>query len=269
MVSGQWSVVSRLLRLVNKRLIRRKAITAQTSMRPLPIARRVLLPFAFCLLPFAFPCMAQNSVATPSVATWSFNYKFENKRFYVPIMEIDLAADGSGEVRFQRGESDDVLDHKFKLLPATMARIRQLFEVTRFLDSKDEYQAEKDFSHLGWVTLMARQNGRERKVRFNYTQQPQISELADIFRGIATQEMHLFDIETSEQFQPLDLPRLLDAIENDLRLQRITEPERLLTKLQEVAVNPTQPLIARNHATRMVSDIKKGKFKTTMKNSKR
>ena len=213
--------------------------------------------------------MAQNSVATPSVATWSFNYKFENKRFYVPIMEIDLAADGSGEVRFQRGESDDVLDHKFKLLPATMARIRQLFEVTRFLDSKDEYQAEKDFSHLGWVTLMARQNGRERKVRFNYTQQPQISELADIFRGIATQEMHLFDIETSEQFQPLDLPRLLDAIENDLRLQRITEPERLLTKLQEVAVNPTQPLIARNHATRMVSDIKKGKFKTTMKNSKR
>src|SRR5436853_3751190 len=92
---------------------------------------RVFLPFAFCLLPFAFPCMAQNSVATPSVATWSFNYKFENKRFYVPIMEIDLAADGSGEVQFQRGESDDVLDHKFKLLPATMSRIHQLFEVTR------------------------------------------------------------------------------------------------------------------------------------------
>src|SRR2546423_327801 len=89
-------------------------------------------------------------------------------------------------------------------------------------------------------------------------------DLADIFRGIATQEMPLFDIETSEQFQPLDLPRLLDAIENDLRLQRITEPERLLAKLQEVAGNPTQPLIARNHATRMVNDIKRGKFKTMM-----
>jgi hypothetical protein len=217
------------------------------------------------MIVFALQCEAQNSVATPSVAAWSFNYKFENKRFYVPMMEIDLAADGAGEVRFQRGESDDILDHKFKLLPATMARIRQLLEVTHFLDSSDEYQAEKDFSHLGWVTLLSRQNGRERKVRFNYTQHPQISELADIFRGIATEEMHLFDIETSEQFQPLDLPRLLDAIENDLKLQRITEPERLLAKLQEVAGNPTQPLIARNHATRMVSDIKKGKFKTTMR----
>ena len=35
------------------------------------------------------------------------------------------------------------------------SRIRQLFEVTRFLDSSDVYQAEKDFSHLGWVTLSA------------------------------------------------------------------------------------------------------------------
>ena len=209
--------------------------------------------------------MAQNSVATPSVATWSFNYKFENKRFYVPIMEIDLAADGSGEVRFQRGESDDVLDHKFKLLPATMARIRQLFEATRFLDSKDEYQAEKDFSHLGWVTLSARQGERERRARFNYTQNADIKELADILRGIAQEEMHLFDIEVSEQFQPLNLPRLIDVIENDLKLGRITEPERLLAKLQEVAGNPTQPLIATNKAKQLVSDIKKGKFKTTMR----
>jgi hypothetical protein len=229
----------------------------------------VRLLLAVCaMVGLALTVIAQNSVATPSAAAWSFNYKFENKRFYVPMMEIDLAADGAGELRFQRGESDDLLDHKFKLLPATMARIRQLLDATGFLDSSDQYQADKDFSHLGWVTLLARQNGRERKAHFNYTQHPQISELADIFRGIATEEIHLFDIETSEQFQPLDLPRLLDAIENDLKLQRITEPERLLAKLQEVAGNPTQPLIARNHATRMVSDIKKGKFKTTMKSSK-
>src|SRR5205085_11874392 len=131
------------------------------------------------------------------------------------MMEVALAADGTGEVRFRRGESDDLLDHKFKLLPATLARIRQLMEVTRFLDSSGEYQADKDFSHLGWVTISARQGERQRKARFNFTQNPEIKELADIFRGIATEEIHLFDIETSEQFQPLDLPRLLDAIEND------------------------------------------------------
>ena len=234
-----------------------------------------VLSLAFCLLPpraqahhtpyFAFPCPAQNGIATSPSAGWGVNYKFENKRFYVPVIEIDLAADGSGEVHFQRGESDDQLDHKFKLQPATLARIRQLLEVTRFVEATDEYQADKDFSHLGWVTIAARQGKRQRQARFNYTQNLDIKELADIFRGIATEEIHLFDIETSEQFQPLDLPRLLDAIENDLKLQRITEPERLLTKLQEIANNPTQPLIAQNHARQIVSTIKKGKFKTTMR----
>jgi hypothetical protein len=229
--------------------------------------RRASLFIALCLLPVALMCSAaaQNSVATAPTADWSVNYKFENKRFYVPMMEVDVATDGSGEVRFRRGESDDLLDHKFKLMPATLARIHQLLEATRFIDSTGDYQSDKDFSHLGWVTITARQGGRERTARFNYTQNLDIRELADIFRGIANEEMHLFDIETSEQFQPLDLPRLLETIENDLKLQRITEPERLLAKLQEVANNPTQPLIATNKAKQLVSDIKKGKFKSTMR----
>src|SRR5437868_9083221 len=142
------------------------------------------LMVAGCLLAVA-GCLAQTPQAS-APSGWRVYYKFENKRFYVPMMEIDLAADGTGQVRFQRGESDDVLDHKFKLLPATMARIRQLFEVTRFIDASDDYQADKDFSHLGWMTLALRQEGRERKARFNYTQNPDIRELADIFRGIAT-----------------------------------------------------------------------------------
>jgi len=229
--------------------------------------RRYLWLSVFCLLPLAgVPGTRAQSAAEPSTAAgWSFSYKFENKRFYEKLIEVDLAADGAGEVRFERGESDEIIDHKFKLQPATLARIRQLLDATRFIDSTGEYQAEKDFSHLGWVTLLVRQGDRERSVRFNYTQNADVKELADIFRGIAQAEMHLFDIETSEQFQPLNLPRLIDAIENDLKLGRITEPERLLAKLQEVAGNPTQPLIATNKAKQLVSDIKKGKFKTTMR----
>jgi hypothetical protein len=229
--------------------------------------RRLLWLSVFCLLPLAgvHGAAAQNAAGPSTAAGWSFSYKFENKRFYEKLIEVDLAADGAGEVWFERGESDEIIDHKFKLQPATLARIRQLLDTTRFLDSTAEYQAEKDFSHLGWVTLAARQGERERSVRFNYTQNADVKELADIFRGIAQAEMHLFDIETSEQFQPLNLPRLIDTIENDLKLGRITEPERLLAKLQEVAGNPTQPLIATNKAKQLVSDIKKGKFKTTMR----
>jgi hypothetical protein len=167
-----------------------------------------------------------------------------------------------------RGESDEIIDRKLKLLPATVARIRELYERTHFLTSDKNYQDEKDFSHLGWMSLSMRQGERERKVRFNYTLNLEIRELAEIFRSIATQEMHLFDIETSQQYQPLDLPRLLDALESDLKSQRVAEPDRMLAALYEIAGNDTQPLIARNHAVRIADNIKKGKFKSPIRNSR-
>jgi len=224
-----------------------------------------LLLIAFCLLPFALKTAAQTTSTDAAAADMSFAYKFENPRFYISIIEIDLTANGTGELRFKRGESDEIIDRKLKLLPATTARIRTLYQTTQFLTSSEEYQMSKDFSHLGWMSLSARQGERERKVRFNYTANLDIRELADIFRAIATQEMDLFDIEVAEQYQPLDLPRLVETLETDLRLMRIAEPERLLTKLQEIANNDTQPLIARNHATRMIDSIKKGKFKSPMR----
>lgn len=197
----------------------------------------------------------------------SFTYKFENPRFYIRVIEIDLDSTGAGQLRFTRGESDEVLDCKVKLLPPTVVRIRQLFDRSGFLVSETDYQDKKDFSHLGWVTLGARQGPRLRTARFNFTANLQIRELGDIFRGIASQEMALFDLENAERYQPLDVPKQLEILENELRLERIAEPERLLAALIETAGDDTQPLIARNQAKRIVEAIKKGKFKSPVKKS--
>lgn len=195
----------------------------------------------------------------------SYSYKFENPRFDIRVIEIDLNSNGAGELRFTRGTSDEVLDCKVKLLPATIARISSLFEASGFLASNTEYQDKKDFAHMGWVTLGARQGALERKTRFNFTTNIHIKTLEEIFRAIASQEISLFDIENAQRYQPLDLPKQLDTLENDLRLVRIAEPERLLAALNEIAADDIQPLIARNHAKKIVEDIKKGKFKSPVK----
>ncbi|HSO73789.1 MAG TPA: hypothetical protein VLU47_03050 [Blastocatellia bacterium] len=226
-------------------------------------------PFRFLTLliaaSFGNIATAQNGAGEAIPEGVSFSYKFENPRFYVPLLEMIVRPDSSGELRFKRGESDEMLDLKFKLMPATLARIRQLCETSKFLTSDAEYQDKKDFSHLGWINLSAREGERSRKVRFNYTLNPEIRELADIFRGIATQEIHVFDMETAQQYQPLDLPGRLDALQNDLRLERLAEPERMLAPLLEIAGDDTQPLIARNQANRIIEGIKKGKFKSPVK----
>ena len=228
---------------------------------------RFIPPFLILLLAAA-SAFAQNPPTVNGAAAageMSFSYKFENPRFYLRVIEIDLSANGAGELRFTRGESDEVVDCKIKLLPATFARIRSLFELSGFLDSKIEYQDKTDMSHLGWVTLSAKDGGRERKVRFNYTINAEMEELGKIFRGIATQEISLFDIDNAQRYQPLDLPKQLEILENDLRLGWIAEPERVLSVLNEISDDDTQPLIARNHAKRIVEAIKKGKFKTPVK----
>jgi hypothetical protein len=195
----------------------------------------------------------------------SYSYRFENPRFDLRVIEIDLNSNGTGELRFTRGASDEVLDCKVKLLPATIARISSLFEASEFLVSNTEYQDKKDFAHMGWVTLGARQGTRERKTRFNFTTNIQIKTLEEIFRAIASQEISLFDIENAERYQPLDLPKQLETLENDLRLARIAEPERLLATLNEIGADDIQPLIARNQARKIVEAIKKGKFKSPVK----
>src|SRR5438093_2287024 len=64
----------------------------------------------------------------------SYSYKWEGPRFYIRLIEIDIRSDGIGELRFTRGESDEVLDCKVKLQPSTISRIRQLFESSGFLN---------------------------------------------------------------------------------------------------------------------------------------
>lgn len=228
------------------------------------------LTLSFLILMLAATCglarqKPQSINGAAAAGEMSFSYKFEGSRFYLRIIEIDLGSNGVGDLRFTRGESDEVLDCKVKLMPATIARIRQLFEVSNFLASDTAYQDKKDFSHLGWVTLGARRAARERKARFNFTSNPQMKELQEIFLGIAWQEIALFDIDNAQRYQPLDLPKQLEILENDLKLERIAEPARVLAPLNEIAGDDTQPLIARNHAKRIIDAIKKGKFKSPVK----
>ncbi|HKA20026.1 MAG TPA: hypothetical protein VKN18_17185 [Blastocatellia bacterium] len=214
--------------------------------------------------PFAGQTLEATKEAVPS-GDLSFSYKFEGPRFYLRIIEIDLGSTGTGELRFTRGESDEVLDSKVSLQPGTIARIRQLFELSDFLGSETAIQDKRDMSHLGWITIGAKQGLRERKVRYNFTTNPHIKELQDIFLGIAWQEIALFDIDNAERYQPLDLPKQLEILENDLKLERIAEPTRIIAPLKEIASDVSQPLIARNQAKRIVDAINQGKFKSPVK----
>jgi hypothetical protein len=210
----------------------------------------------------------QSEADRPAPAEPGFRYVFENPRFYIPWIQLDLSPEGTGSVRFRRGESDDTIDQPVKLQPPTLSRIAELIARSGFLTSSEDYQNKRDFAHLGWMTISVNQGGKQRTVRFNYTQNQDIAELAEIFRAISNQAIALFDVDLAIQHQPLDLPKMLDSLENELRLERLAEPDQLIPKLRDIAQDDTLPLISRNQATRLINNIQKGKFRSPVKPSK-
>lgn len=187
-----------------------------------------------------------------------YYFLFENDRFTTPLQEVEFDGEGHGRFRFKRKEQDEIIN---KLVVSSTVRdqIRSLFNELNFLSSNEDYQHKKDFSHLGTVTIGLTTAGKERKVKFNYTTNSALSQLREIFQNIATQETRIFEMETVRVNDPISMPAQLRILESELQSKHIADPQRFVPILQELKLDESVPLIARNHAERLLQMIKKGK----------
>lgn len=225
---------------------------------------RHFIVFVLFLTALSFTLHAQtqlvvtNSTKSESRAETKFHYLFENEKFTTPRIELEFGADGKGEFRFKKKDSEEITN-KLQVTTLVLGQISALLAELNYLDSSENYQHKKDFSHLGTITIDITQSGKHRKVQFNYTDNPAMLKLANIFRNIATQETRVFEIETVRQSDPISTPAQLRFLDSELRSKNIADPERFIALLQDIKMDEGVPLIARNHAERLLKDIKKPK----------
>jgi hypothetical protein len=220
-----------------------------------------------CLLTLSFTARAQIKLEVVNdtkggAAGTTYRYLFENDRFTTPYQEVEFGADGKGMFRFRKkegGQLGDEIANQIALSPAVVRQAQALLDEVGFLESEEDYQFKKDFSHLGKVTITHTHGGRTRTVSFNYTANPAMSRLVDLFRNIATQETRVFELETVRASDPISTPAQLRMLDTELRSKHLADPERLLPLLDEIKHDEGVPLIARNHAERLIQAIKKGK----------
>lgn len=193
-----------------------------------------------------------------AVSGTHYQYTFENDRFTTPFLDVQLDGKGKGKFRFHKKDADEI-SIDITVSESLIQQIQSRFDTLNFLDSKEDYQYKKDFSHLGTVTLKLMKDGRQRSVRFNYSSNQAIVEIADIFRNIATQETRVLEIEATRETDPLSMPAQLRMLESELKSRQIAEPNRLKPLLEKLKSDESLPLIARNHADRLVKSIDKGK----------
>jgi hypothetical protein len=187
-----------------------------------------------------------------------YRYLFENERFTTPLQEVEFDSEGHGQFRFKRKNGEEIVN-KLEVSAPVLSQVQSLFEEMNFLSSNEEYQHKKDFSHLGKMTVSHANNGKERTVSFNYTDNQSMTNLTQIFRNIATQETRIFEIETVRSTDPISTPAQLRYLENELRSKNIADPRRFIPILEEIKMDESVPLIARNHAQRLLKSIEKGK----------
>jgi hypothetical protein len=187
----------------------------------------------------------------------SYSYEFTQPQFYTPHIVIEHDASGRGKITFERlGEATPIVE-PLELSTAALGRILGLWSDLHFLDSSESYQAEKQFPHLGTMRVQMDDGKRKRTAEFNWTNNKQAFALVNEYRRVADQAMLVFDIAVARENQPLNAPKLLEQVEILLTRSGLSDPYQLVPLLRELTTDEHVPLIARNHATRLLKRIEK------------
>ncbi|HEX6648963.1 MAG TPA: hypothetical protein VF075_05475 [Pyrinomonadaceae bacterium] len=202
----------------------------------------------------------QNVTATTTVGPTEavkYTYEFSQPKFVVKHIVIEHDANGRGTVTFERLNEDTPIVEPLELSPAALERIRSAWQGLQFLEAETNYQSDKQFPHLGTMRIGVERGDRKRVAEFNWTNNTSASALVNEYRKAADQTILVFDISIARENQPLNAPKLMEAMESLLKRNALSDPHQLLKLLQDLSTDEHVPLIARNHALRLIKQIQK------------
>jgi uncharacterized protein (UPF0147 family) len=203
---------------------------------------------------------AEKTNARPETAKTNplvYFYEFSQPNFLVSKIIIEHDENGKGQIKFSKQNSDELISDPMQLSPAALERVKAAWQTLNFLDSTENYQHEKDFSHLGNMMFLMKKDGRERTAKFNWTSNKDAKNLADEYRRISQQFIWIFDIGVARANQPLEAPQLIDTLDNLVKRNEVSDAAQMIPMLKELSNDERIPLIARNHATRLIKEIEK------------
>lgn len=186
-------------------------------------------------------------------------YEFTRPGFIYEKIVIRHGEDGKGTISFLKDGFEETLTDPVHLSAVTMTKIDNVLNELKFLDSDDEYQHERDFSHLGNITYKLNRSGKERTVKFNWTDNKSAKMLMDEYRRISNEYTWRFEIMVARENQPLLTPGMMDGIDAYIRRNEVSDPVNLVPFLTELSNDERLPLMARNRAAKLIKQINKAK----------
>ncbi|MBA2702610.1 MAG: hypothetical protein H0U60_02020, partial [Blastocatellia bacterium] len=208
------------------------------------IIKSRILPAAFLILSAAVFVIAQQSsgtkqnsrpaqpslspIATPhkqeDAKPTQFGYEFTQPQFYIRHIVIEHDERGRGWITFEHLNEENPIKEPLELSAAATTRILSLWQSLRFLDSDENYQAPRQYPHLGTMHLRMDQASRKRIAEFNWTNNKDAASLVAEYRRAADQAILVFDLSIARENQPLNSPKLMDQLESMLKRNALSDP---------------------------------------------
>jgi len=189
--------------------------------------------------------------------TTRYFYEFTQPAFYVRHILIEHDANGRGKIKFERLHEETGFEEPIELSTGALGRVLGAWTELHFLESTENYQSERQYAHLGTMRLKMEHDSRQRTAEFNWTNNKVTALLANEYRRVADQAILVFDISVARETQPLNTPKLMEEFELQLKRNGLSDPQQLVPLLQDISTDEHLPLIARNHALRLIKRIEK------------
>jgi hypothetical protein len=186
-----------------------------------------------------------------------YSYEFAKAEFLISHVVIEHDALGRGKITFERRGEETPIVEPIELSISALGRVLGLWTELHFLDSNENYQTAKSFAHLGTYKLHMDDGQRRRTAEFNWSNNKDAWSLATEYRRVTDQAILIFNLKLAREMQPLNAPQLLNEMETLLVRDGLSDPYQLVPLLKDLRTDEHIPLIARNHADRILKKIEK------------
>jgi hypothetical protein len=205
--------------------------------------------------PSPTPARREDNKTPPDPTRYS--YEFTKAEFLISHILIEHDAMGRGQITFERHGEETPIVEPVELSITALGRILGLWTELKFLDSDENYQSPRQYPHLGTYHLRMDDGRRKRTAEFNWSINKPAWALTNEYRKAADQAILIFNLKLAREMQPLNAPQLMNEMEMLLTRDGLSDPKQLVPLLKELRTDEQIPLIARNHADRILKRIEK------------
>jgi hypothetical protein len=188
----------------------------------------------------------------------TFTYCHDNTRGPFETQCVQLDSTAKGEATFKRRQADTV-KLPVQLSDAARDRFVSLLMATNYLDHPETFESGRKIADLGLKRLTVELPSGKREGTFNFSLRKDITDLSTFFEALLNQQTLGFDIANAIQFERLSVPKRLEQVENELRSNRIADPEGLVPILERIEKDQQIMNYARAQAGKIKKQIQTGK----------